>query len=47
MNHGVVGTRYKENSKEWTKKKNGIYGWVTRTRIKYVCRFDDGVPNPT
>ena len=42
MNHGVVGTRYKENSKEWTKKKNGIYGWVTRTKTKYVCRFDGG-----
>ena len=42
VNHGVVGTRYKENSKEWTKKKNGIYGWVTRTRIKYVCHFDGG-----
>ena len=42
MIHGVMGAKYKENSKEWSKKKNGIYEWVTRSKVKYVCRLDGG-----
>ena len=42
VKHGVMGAKNKQTSKEWSKKENGIYGWLTRTKVKYVCRFDGG-----
>ena len=29
----------------WTKKKNGIFGWVKKTKVRYVCQ-NDGVAKP-
>ena len=36
VKHGVMGAKNMQTSKEWSKKENGIYGWLTRTKVKYV-----------
>ena len=43
ISHRIVGTKYVETWKEWTKMKNGLYGYVNRRKTKYVCRFRGGV----
>ena len=39
ISHRSMGTKYVETWKEWTKMKNGLYGYVNRKKTKYVCRF--------
>ena len=29
-----------ETSKVWDKKKNGMFGWKTRMKTKYVCHYE-------
>ena len=40
ITHGIVGAKYVEKSKVWTKKKDGTFGWKQRSITKYVCQFD-------
>ena len=35
-----MGQKVVENSKVWDKNKNGIFGWQTRMKTTYVCRFE-------
>ena len=36
--HGSMGTKYVEKSKVWSKLKNGNFGYVYKSKTKYVCR---------
>ena len=36
--HGSMGEKYIEKSKVWSKLKNGNFGYVSRSKTKYVCR---------
>ena len=40
VNHGMMGEKIVETSKVWDKKKNGMFGWKTRMKTKYVCRYE-------
>ena len=40
--HDCMSKKYVENKQVWTKKKNGMHGWVTRKQTKYVCQFTGG-----
>ena len=37
--HGVIGEKRVNTSKIWDKKKNGLFGWIVKTKTTYVCRF--------
>ena len=39
INHGIMGEKIVETTKIWDKKKNGMFGWKTRMKTKYVCHF--------
>ena len=39
VNHGIIGEKIVETSKVWDKKKNGMFGWKTRMKTKYVCHY--------
>ena len=39
VNHDMIGEKIVETSKVWDKKKNGMFGWKTRTKTKYVCHY--------
>ena len=43
--HNVRGTRVEDRVSVWTKKKNGMFGWTKRTKVRYVCQ-NDGVAKP-
>ena len=36
--HGSMGTKYVEKYKVWSKLKNGNFGYVSKSKTKYVCR---------
>ena len=40
--HNLRGTRVEDKMSVWTKKKNGMFGWVKKTKVRYVCQ-NDGV----
>ena len=42
VNHGTKGTRFIDSMKVWTKNKDGLFGYVWKTRVRYVCQ-NDGV----
>ena len=43
--HNLRGTRVEDKMSVWTKKKNGMFGWVKKTKVRYVCQ-NDGVAKP-
>ena len=43
--HEVKGTRKLDSMKVWAKKKNGLFGYVWRNKVRYVCQ-DSGVAKP-
>ena len=45
ITHGTKGTKVMESVKVWSKKKDGLFGYVWKTRTKYVCQ-DSGVAKP-
>ena len=45
VQHDVVGKKRVKSTRIWDKNKNGIFGWKTRTKTTYVCRFE-GVATP-
>ena len=40
--HGTKGTRMTNKVKVWTKMKDGLFAYVWKTRVSYVCQ-DSGV----
>ena len=40
IKHDIMGQKIVETSKVWDKNKNGIFGWKTRMKTMYVCRFE-------
>ena len=40
VNHDMMGEKIVETSKVWDKKKNGMFGWKTRMKTRYVCRYE-------
>ena len=40
--HGTVGTKNTIVWKEWTKKKNGLFGYVRKQKTEYECHFSGG-----
>ena len=38
ITYGSMGTKYVENTKGWSKLKNGTFGYVYRKKTTYVCR---------
>ena len=47
VTHRSMGAKYVEHWKEWTKMKNGLYGYVNRRKTKYVCHNSQGLSSPT
>ena len=48
--HLVRGEKIVTKSKEWVKKKNGLFGYVTKQLTTYKCSRSadiEGPPNPT
>ena len=39
MKHGIIGTKYVEMTRVWSEKKNGTFGWKTKSKTKYVCQY--------
>ena len=40
--HGTIGTKKTIVWKEWTKKKNGLFGYVRKQKTDYECHFSGG-----
>ena len=41
-----MGKKRVETTRIWDKNRNGIFGWKTRTKTTYVCRFEEvATPN--
>ena len=40
--HGTIGTKKTIVWKEWTKKKNGLFGFVRKHKTEYECHFSWG-----
>ena len=46
VQHNIVGKKRVETTRIWDKNRNGIFGWKTRTKTTYVCRFEEvATPN--
>ena len=37
IKHGTKGTRMTNSVKVWTKKKDGLFAYVWKTKVSYVC----------
>ena len=42
IKHGIMGTKKTIVWKEWTKLKNGLFGYVRKQKTEYVCQYDGG-----
>ena len=40
--HGTMGSKKTSKWKEWSKKRNGLYGYVNKQKTEYVCHFGGG-----
>ena len=45
MIHDVKGTKIVDSTKVWTKKKNGLFGYEVKKKVRYVCQ-NIGVAKP-
>ena len=45
MLHETKGTKIVDSMKVWTKKKNGLFGYEWKKKVRYVCH-DTGVAKP-
>ena len=39
LKHGKMGTKYVETTKLWTKKNDGMFGYVQRRKTKYAFHY--------
>ena len=39
VTHGIVDRKQVNTSQTWDKKKNGLFGWIVKTKTTYACGY--------
>ena len=38
--HGTMGAKFTDSIKVWTKKRDGLFGYVWKSKVRYECQYE-------